>query len=39
MQGQLVTEHNRLALQSPRGTKKALWQRELDIAGPVLAAA
>jgi hypothetical protein len=38
MQGQSVTEHYRLALQFLRGTDKALWQFELDIAGPLLVA-
>jgi hypothetical protein len=32
-------ENLRLALQSLRGTDKALWQREMDTAGPQLVAA
>ena len=35
--GQTITEHFRLALQSLRGTDKALWQREWDAASPALA--
>jgi hypothetical protein len=34
-----VGEHFRLALQSLRGTDKALWQREMDQASPKLAEA
>jgi hypothetical protein len=35
--GQSVGEHFRLALQALRGTDKALWQREMDLASPKLA--
>jgi hypothetical protein len=35
----LVSEHYRLALQSLRSTAKDIWQCELDIARPQLAAA
>jgi hypothetical protein len=34
--GQLVTEHYRLTLHSLRGTDRALWQHEWDIASPQL---
>jgi hypothetical protein len=39
MEGQSVSEHFRLALQSLRGTDKALWKRELDLFSPKFAAA
>jgi uncharacterized alpha/beta hydrolase family protein len=39
LQGQLVMEHYRLALQSLGGTGKASWQVEWDAAIPQLAAA
>jgi hypothetical protein len=39
MEGQSVSENLRLALQSLRGTDKALWQRELDLISPQIAAA
>jgi hypothetical protein len=39
MEGQSVGEHYRLALQALRGTDNALWQRELNLASPKLAAA
>jgi hypothetical protein len=34
---QIVGKHLYLALQALRGTDKALWQRELDLASPKLA--
>jgi hypothetical protein len=37
LDGQTVGEHFRLALQALRGTYKALWQREMDLASPKLA--
>jgi hypothetical protein len=37
MEEQLVGEHYRLSLQALRGTYKALWKRELDLASPKLA--
>jgi hypothetical protein len=37
LDGQSVGEHFRLALQALRGTDKALWQREMDLANPKLA--
>jgi hypothetical protein len=37
LQGQTVGEHFRLALQALRGTDKALWQREMELATPKLA--
>jgi hypothetical protein len=37
--GQTVGAHFRLALQALRGTDKALWQREMDLASPKLAEA
>jgi hypothetical protein len=37
LDGQSVGEHFRLALQALRGTYKALWQREMDLASPKLA--
>jgi hypothetical protein len=37
LEGQTVGEHFRLALQALRGTDKALWQREMDLASPKLA--
>jgi hypothetical protein len=37
MEGQSVGEHCLLALQALRGTGKAVWQRELDLASPKLA--
>jgi hypothetical protein len=39
MEGQSVVEHYRLALQALRGTDKAIWQQELDLASPKLALA
>jgi hypothetical protein len=39
MEGQLVGENYRLAPQALRGTYKALWQQELDLASPKLAVA
>jgi hypothetical protein len=39
MEGQPVSEHYQLDLQSLRGTDKALWQRELGLTGPKIAAA
>jgi hypothetical protein len=37
LHGQSVGEHFRLALQALRGTYKALWQREMDLASQKLA--
>jgi hypothetical protein len=37
LEGQPVGEYFGLALQALRGTDKALWQRELDLASPKLA--
>jgi hypothetical protein len=37
LEGQTVGRDLRLALQAPRGTAKALWQREMDLASPKLA--
>jgi hypothetical protein len=37
LDGQSVGEQFRLALQALRGTNKALWQREMDLASPKLA--
>jgi hypothetical protein len=37
LEGQKAGEHFRLALQALRGTDKALWQREMDLASPKLA--
>jgi hypothetical protein len=37
LDGQSVGEHFRLALQALRGTAKAIWQREMDLASPKLA--
>jgi hypothetical protein len=37
MEGQSVGKHYRLDLQVQRGTDKAIWQRELDLASPKLA--
>jgi hypothetical protein len=37
LEGETVGEHFRLALQALRGTDKALWQREMDLASPKLA--
>jgi hypothetical protein len=34
---QSVGEHFRVALQALRGTDKAIWQREMDLASPKLA--
>jgi hypothetical protein len=39
LEGQLVGKHLRLALQALRGTDKALWKREMDLASPKLAEA
>jgi hypothetical protein len=39
LDGQTVGDHFRLALQALRGTDKALWQREMDLASPKLAEA
>jgi hypothetical protein len=36
-EGKTVGKHFRLALQALRGTDKALWQREMDLASPKLA--
>jgi hypothetical protein len=36
LEGQTVVEKFRLALQALRGTDKALWQREIDLASPKL---
>jgi hypothetical protein len=37
LEGQTIGECFRLALQALRGTDKALWQREMDLASPKLA--
>jgi hypothetical protein len=37
LDGQSVGEHFKLALQALRGTDKALWQREMDLASPKIA--
>jgi hypothetical protein len=37
LEGQPVGKHFCLALQALRGTDKALWQREMDLASPKLA--
>jgi hypothetical protein len=37
LEGKTVGEHFRLVLQALRGTDKALWQREMDLASPKLA--
>jgi hypothetical protein len=37
LEGHTVGEHLYLALQALRGTGKALWQREMDLASPRLA--
>jgi hypothetical protein len=37
LEGKTVGKHFRLALQDLRGTDKALWQREIDLASPKLA--
>jgi hypothetical protein len=37
LEGQSVGKYFRLALQASRGTDKALWKRELDLASPKLA--
>jgi hypothetical protein len=37
LEGQTVGEHFRLALQALRGTDKARWQKEMDLASPKLA--
>jgi hypothetical protein len=37
LEGQTVGKYFRLALQALRGTDKALWQREMDLASPKLA--
>jgi hypothetical protein len=37
LDGQSVGAHFQLALQALRGTGKALWQREIDLASPKLA--
>jgi hypothetical protein len=39
LEGQTIGENFRLALQILRGTDKALWQREMDLASPMLAEA
>jgi hypothetical protein len=39
LEGQTVGESFRLALKALRGTDKALWQREMDLASPKLAEA
>jgi hypothetical protein len=39
LEGQTVGEHLRFALHTLRGTDKALWQREMDLASPKLAEA
>jgi hypothetical protein len=39
MEGQSVGEHYCLALQALRGTDKAFWKWELDLASPKLAVA
>jgi hypothetical protein len=38
LEGKSAVENLRLALQALQGTDKALWQRELDLASPKLAA-
>jgi hypothetical protein len=37
IEGQTVGKHFCLALQALRGTDKALWKREMDLASPKLA--
>jgi hypothetical protein len=37
LDGQSVGEYFKLALQALRGTDKALWQREMDLASPKIA--
>jgi hypothetical protein len=37
LEGQAVGKHSCLALQALRGTDKALWRREIDLASPKLA--
>jgi hypothetical protein len=34
LEGKTVGEHFRLALQALRGTDKALWRRDIDLASP-----